>query len=411
MDQCVEIGGTVSRGESIEDTFGTSDGDEPIVDQDDVWLAGVAYHHGIMPSQTLHAANLLKMDYLAEADRLPAPCPIVDVHSHLSGNDAVRCYQKAADAYGITLTYSMTPLEQVETVRSILKDRVRFIAVPDFGEEDRLHAHGAGFLERIRAFHDLGSRIVKFWSAPRGIDYGIESGNHGLLAIDSPQRLAAMDLAADLGMIFMTHIADPDTWFETRYADAKVYGTKRSQYEPLERLLDRYQQPWIAAHMGGWPEDLTFLDGLLDRHDNLHLDTSATKWMVRVLSTHEPQDLNSFLTRWKGRILFGSDIVTREEHLAPVDQPSDDPPPQATSPEEAFDLYASRYWALRTLWESDYQGPSPIADPDLQMVEPDRFGPMDSPRLEGKSIPGDLLQWLYHDAAMKLLSPESDMAR
>ena len=374
-------------------------------------MAALAYHHGIMPNHALHAANLLKLDYLAEAGNHPSPCPIVDVHTHLSGNDAVRCYQRAADAYGITLTYSMTPLDQVETVQSILGERVRFIAVPDFAQEDRLHAHGEGFLERIRAFHDLGSRIVKFWSAPRGIDYGIESGNPGLLALDSPQRLAAMDLASELGMMFMTHVSDPDTWFETRYTDAQRYGTKRDQYEPLERLLDRYQQPWIAAHMGGWPEDLSFLDGLLERHDNLHLDTSATKWMIRVLSTHTNEDLASFLARWKGRILFGSDIVTREEHMTPAEQLPSDPPPQAASPEEAFDLYASRYWALRTLWESDYRGPSPIADPDLEMVDPDRFGPLDSPALEGKGIPEELLVSLYHDAAMNLLAPDREMAR
>ena len=349
-----------------------------------------------MLDQSLHAANLLKLDYLAEASSHPAPCPIVDVHTHLSGDDAVRRYQDAAEAYGITLTYSMTPLDQVETVRSILGDRVRFIAVPDFGEEDRLHAHGAGFLDRIRLFHDQGSRIVKFWSAPRGTDYGIESGNPGLLALDSPQRLDAMDLAADLGMMFMTHVSDPDTWF---------------QYEPLEKLLERYRQPWIAAHMGGWPEDLSFLDGLLERHDNLHLDTSATKWMVRVLSEHSHEQLTTFLRRWKGRILFGSDIVTREEHMAPVDRLPTDPLPQASSPEEAFDLYASRYWALRMLWESDYEGPSPIADPDLQMVDPQRFGPLDSPRLSGKRIPRELLQSLYHDAAINLLEPESDAAR
>ena len=364
-----------------------------------------------MSTQGLHAANLLKLDYLTEASDHPAPCPIVDVHTHLAGYEAVRCYQEAARAYGITLTYSMTPLSQVEMVHSILGDRVRFIAVPDFGDEDRLHAHGAGFLEQIKKFHAMGSRIVKFWAAPRGADYGIESGNPGLLALDSPQRLDAMELAAELGMVFMTHVSDPDTWFQTRYTDAGRYGTKLQQYEPFEELLDRFRQPWIAAHMGGWPEDLSFLDGLLHRHDNLYLDTSATKWMVRVLSSHSQESLVAFVRKWQGRILFGSDIVTREEHMAPVESNEQDPPPQATSPKEAFDLYASRYWALRMLWESNYEGASPIADPDLEMVDPDRYGPMDSPTLKGKHLPDELLKSLYHDAAVTLLAPEREAAR
>ncbi len=58
-----------------------------------------------------------------------------------------------------------------------------------------------------------------------------------------------------------------------------------------------FLSPFIAAHLGGWPENLNFLDGLLSRHDNLYLDTSATKWMVRTLSQQEPKDVLAFFDR------------------------------------------------------------------------------------------------------------------
>ena len=29
-----------------------------------------------------------------------------------------------------------------------------------------------------------------------------------------------------------------------------------ARYKPLERVLEMFPRPWIAAHMGGWPEDL-----------------------------------------------------------------------------------------------------------------------------------------------------------
>lgn len=90
-----------------------------------------------------------------------------------------------------------------------------------------------------------------------------------MFQLDAPLRVAAMELASSLGMSLMVHIADPDTWFQTRYSDAARYGTKSAQYLPLERLLDRFSAPWLAAHMGGWPEDLHFLAGILDRHPNL----------------------------------------------------------------------------------------------------------------------------------------------
>ncbi|MCK4872313.1 MAG: amidohydrolase family protein [Phycisphaerales bacterium] len=341
-------------------------------------------------------ANRLGLNYRALATSLCRYAgPIVDVHCHVNGPRAARVYRTVRDLYGITRTYSMSRLEEIPALRDLFGDSIQFIAVPDFSDPDRRHAHGPGFLERIEQYHALGSRIVKFWSAPRAKDYAREAGDPTLLDLESPWRIKAAQLAEQLGMMFMVHVADPDTWFATRYADAAAYGTKLEQYAPLERMLDRFSGPWVAAHMGGWPEDLDFLDVLLTRHDNLFFDSSATKWMVRELSKHSRDDLLAFLIKWNGRILFGSDIVTTDEHLTSDER-------------ETFDLYASRYWALRTLLETDYEGESPIADPDLNMVDPEKFSEDDAPILRGKRLPTDVLESLYHGAADALLGQSSD---
>ena len=119
---------------------------------------------------------------------------------------------------------------------------------------------------------------------------------------------------------------------------------------------------------------------------------------------HPRKRLVEFLRRWQGRIMFGSDIVTSDEHLT-AGETQNDVHTRANSAEEAFDLYASRYWVFRTLFETNYDGESPIADPDLSMVDPDRYDEMDAPQLVGKSVPQDLLRSLYHDAAHDLLDP------
>ena len=75
---------------------------------------------------------------------------------------------------------------------------------------------------------------------------------------------------------------------------------------------------------------------------------------------------------------------------------------KASTREEAFDLYASRYWALRRLWETDHDGESPIADPDLAMVDPDHHTEMDAPRLRGMSLPAEILRDFYREAALGL---------
>lgn len=359
-------------------------------------------------SRATNPANRFGLDYVAEAQRLGPPVvPVTDVHAHIGGTEAARLYRKAAEAFGIGLTYSMTHLDEIAGVREVLGDRVRFIAVPDHREQDKRFHLGRGYLKRLEAYHAHGVRIAKFWASPRATEYAIEMGDPSFLRLDAPVRMEAMQLASDLGMYFMVHIADPDTWFATRFRDADVFGTKREQYPVLEKLLDQFEQPWIAAHMGGWPEDLEFLAELLERHPNLYLDTSATKWMVRELSKHSRDELVDFYDRFRGRVLFGSDIVTTDEHLSASDD-EHEMKQKASSPQEAFDLYASRYWALRTLFETEYDGESPIADPDLAMIDPDRHTDMDAPPLRGKALPDDLLREIYHDAAARLLDPLHD---
>ncbi len=349
-------------------------------------------------------SNLLDLDYRSEAKRIGSPVvPIIDAHAHVGGLRAAVILRDVMDQYGVSEIWSMTSvIEQVDGLREIFGPRIRFIAIPNWRDKDARNAHGAGYARRIEEFHARGARIAKFWTAPRGVDMGAEVGDPTLMRLENPSRIAAMQTAYDLGMTFMVHVADPDTWFATRYADHERYGTKASQYEPLERMLDRFPTRWIAAHMGGWPEDLEFLSGLLERHPNLSLDTSASKWIVREISRHPPESVRTFFRRWRGRILFGSDIVTSDEHL--VDAPTTfEMDAKANSAHSAFDLYASRYWALRTLWESNWTGPSPIADPDLAMVSPNEFTPRDSPTLRGVALPAEILRDFYSQNACDLM--------
>jgi hypothetical protein len=75
---------------------------------------------------------------------------------------------------------------------------------------------------------------------------------------------------------------------------------------------------------------------------------------------------------------------------------------KASSHEEAYDLYASRYWALRTLLESEYEGESPIADPDLYMLDSQTYTPLDAPPLRGCKLDQDSLNHLYRMTAVSL---------
>lgn len=357
-------------------------------------------------------ANRFGLDYAAETAVLGAPpSPIVDIHAHVNGVRAGAIYKRVAQMFGVQRVWTQVPLPAAAAMRSTLGDFAKFIAFPNFRAEDRERSFRDGFLDDIRAFHDeYGAKIVKFWNAPRLRDFFPGAEGRDITEFDGAWRVKHAECAQKLGMMFMVHVADPDTWFATRYSDQSIYGAKREHYRGLEVMMDRFTGPWLLAHMGGYAEDLEFLDGLLERHPNAYLDTSATKWVVRELSVHSPDRVLRFFTRWRDRVLFGSDIVTTEEHLAPKQppKPGERAHPMAdlaSTPEDAAELYASRYFALRLMFESRYRGASPIADPDLAMVDPARFDAMSAPPLTGFSFPKDLLADLYLGAARRLLTP------
>jgi hypothetical protein len=353
-------------------------------------------------NQASSPANRLGLDYRAQASALGEPiCPIVDAHAHINGERAAQVYRRVCDLYGIERVYSQTQLAQSAAVKAVMGDRISFVAIPEYMHPDRKWAHTQGYLDNLDQWHGLGARMFKFWGAPRLRDYveTMDLPPEEIVGFDSEWKLRIAEKGKSLGMMLMVHCADPDTWFKTMYKDSSKYGTKASQYESLERLLDATGMPCLAAHMGGWPEDLGFLSGLLDRHPKLILDTSATKWMIRELSKHATSEFVAFLDRYSGRILFGSDIVTSDDHLRSVESENPGFGDQlANSEDEAFELYASRYWALRTMYETDYRGESNIADPDLMMVDPDGFDAMSAPALVGHGLDPSRLGVLYRSA-------------
>ncbi len=334
-------------------------------------------------------ANVPGLDFRALATGLPYRGPVVDAHTHVTSPDAARLYLEVAERFGVDRTLTMTGLPKAREVAKVAGDRIEFICVPDFIERKTPGTFTTKWLDDIRGFREeLGSRVIKFWAAPRSLDLADETPGltRADMALDSPLRLEGMRLAYDLGYrVFMTHVADPDTWFATKYADASRYGTKAQQYEPLERLLDSFPDvTWIGAHVGGSPENLGFVQGMLDRHRNYVVDTSAAKWQIRELSKH-PAETAAFCRRNAGRVLFGTDIVASDQ----MDSVGED-------------LFASRYWALRTLFETEHRGLSPIVDPDLHMVDPSV--PADArPELNGCGLAGDELRMLYHDAVEAIL--------
>jgi hypothetical protein len=320
-------------------------------------------------SKRNHPANLTGVDYRKPPPRRMPELPITDSHIHLRGGlDALRVFFKAADLYGVNKFLSMTFLEEVDDIRRTWPGRVEFIAIPDYRVLEKTRRYQQQWRRDIRRFASMGSRICKFWAAPRARErFGF--------TIDHPWVRPVIDQALDCGFSFMVHVADPDTWFATHYADASVFGTKAENYEQLHWFADYVApRPVIGAHFIGHPEDLDHLDALFKQHPNLMLDTSATKWIAREISRQRPGRVRRFFREHADRILWGSDLVI--------------------DPKYDFTHYASRFWVHQMLWETDFRGKSPIQDPDLngQMA-----------RLRGVNLPDAVLRRIYFDNFQRLM--------
>jgi hypothetical protein len=313
--------------------------------------------------------------------------PLIDIHAHVTmtrpdeptsgmpggaGRDGsiaqAETMLEIAREFGIARTYTMCPPQDIPPLRERFGTLLGFNG-PIQKQPDDPDDVAYRLLDQ---FLDQGVDILKFWAPPRGCDEG--------LFVDAPWRLQVVERARAAGVrIFMFHISDPDAWFATAYRDVIRYGKKKEHYYGLHLLLNRFPDiTWIGAHMGSDPEDPEHLEELLERYPHFYLDTSATKWQVREVSRHR-EGIAALVRRYPSRVLFGVDLATRHflvrEH------------------------YVSRYWCQRTLWESAWQGTSPVADADYL---PAAGEPL-APQLRGLELPLDILRQVYHENARRLL--------
>ncbi len=338
-------------------------------------------------SRPLSPHNRLGLDYHAIPPRkITVPGGIIDAHNHTKDVEYTRIMVDAAAAYGVTEFWTMAPLEFVKPLQEAFPGKFHFVAVPAWQRAFTSAPDEAFFndwRDRVEQFAQLGARLIKFHAAPGTCRrWGI--------TLDDPRIVAISKFAYDLGYHMMTHVGDPKAWFfgKGTYADG-TYGTFESQFAMLERMLERYpDRLHLGAHMGGSLEDLELLARRLEKYPHYIVDMSATKWMLRAATEQSAQDVRDFFVAFQDRIVFGSDLVVGDKY--------------------DWDHYASRYWALQKLWETTYNGESPIDDPDGGKGFNPRSGTFDAqadgiPRIKGVDLPDQVLRKIYRDNALRLL--------
>jgi hypothetical protein len=230
-------------------------------------------------------------------------------------------------------------------------------------------------LSRLEQMVEHGACGIKFWK-----DFGLTlvDAKGELLRIDDERFAPIFDKAAELGLAVMFHTADPAAFFRPidryneRYEELAAHPDWAFSSLPVEKwaLLEQRntvfgrhpKTTFVGAHVGESPEDLTFVQRMLERYSNVMVDISArTPELGR-----QPYTARKFFLEFPDRILFGTDLL----------------------PEVS--MYRLHYRFLETADEYfDY---------------PSHASRQGRWKIYGLSLPDDILLKVYRENALKLLT-------
>jgi predicted TIM-barrel fold metal-dependent hydrolase len=261
------------------------------------------------------------------------PLPIVDSHVHLSPDpQSVDRALEIFDKNGITRFcvksagfYPTARFQATLALKKKLGDRFAFFSNIDWRDIDE-PSWAQREVTRLEAAVRLGARGVKIFKA---LGLGVRTRDGKLLAVDDPVLDPIFEKAAELGALVAIHTSDPKKFFEPNTPDneryfellfapswgfqGKDFPTKESLLAARDRLLKRHPKTtFLGIHLANNPEDIEYVDRLLDNNPNLYIDTSAR---VPEFGRHPSKQVRDFFIKHQDRILFGSDIVIEPDEL------------------------------------------------------------------------------------------------
>ncbi len=308
------------------------------------------------------------------AEPMPAPpVAIFDAHMHSGDPSATAAYVSAARAYGVDGACNLASDGLADPMRHAFGNFFIPSAWPRVHRDGDPPTDWGRFRERwVDRFEHLlgrGMRSMKFKLAPW-------PDRPRQIWLDDDRLAPLLALCATHGVLVQLHAAHPTCWWPKRF-DPAGHRPKSDYLDQLRRVMDAHPALTVlSVHMGSNPEDLDYLQQMMECYDGYHIDTSATKWVVRELSA-QVERAREFFIRFADRICFGSDLVVQRGI--------------------AGDYYTSRFHVQRTMWETDTRTFSMIHDPDA---------PPDGPRLCGLALPANALAKIYRGNILRLLRRE-----
>ncbi len=295
--------------------------------------------------------------------------PIIDAHTHIRTIKDITKMISIEDDFGVTKQIGIVHNEEgFQAAKKQYPDR--FIYAKYLSLSDIAQYNVEPVLDEISKLQDQGYSLAKSWFGPRWRDH-IDVPKD--FRINNPIITLIFHALEDNGIPLIIHVADPDTYYASRYQDSEKYGTKDEHLNQLEDVLSRHRKlQFQIPHFGSQPEihRLQDLSRWMNRFPNVVVDTASSRWMARELSK-DTKKARDFILKYSDRVLFGTDL---------------------SSGRGDRDYFSGRYLAQRILWETNERDtPLPFTDADTN----DTGGTI----INGLDLPLSVLEKLYWENA------------
>ena len=283
-----------------------------------------------------------RKDYYSAADFVEAPK--VDVHVHYNTlDDSFLMY---AHSLGIHLVSVNTDagesfdiddqLDIAVTLRKQHPGKFDFLgtfSVNRFGKD--------GFSDQIIARIDkcmnAGAKGIKVWKNI-GMDLLDAQGNY--VMADHPAFAPVFSYIEKQRIPLLVHLGEPkNCWLPydqmTIQSDLNYYRQhpeyhmfqfpEKPSYEDQivarDHLLQRYPKiVFVGAHIGSLEWSIDEVAKRFDAHPNFSVDLAERVWYLQLQSFYDREKVQSFLTTYQDRILYGSDIIRLEKNPGNKDE-------------------------------------------------------------------------------------------
>ncbi len=284
------------------------------------------------------------MDAVALKDYAPKPSvivpetsvpkaryPAVDVHTHVSARtpQEVKEWVRTMDEVGIETSVVLTGAtgaafdKLVELYLKPYPTRFQLYCGLDTRDMDKPDYPERAVLELVRCYKQGARGVGEITDKGSGFTRDTNLARDKRLHPDDARLDRFWQKCAELKIPISLHVADhPSCWtpldvHQERtpdYQHFNQHGKDVASHEELIAIRDRTlaKHPktiFVACHLGNQGHDLAALGKELDRYPNLFLDISARDYEVG----RTPRAAVKFLTKYKDRVLFGTDMGRQKE--------------------------------------------------------------------------------------------------